>query len=240
MPLKTENFDALTFDVYGTLIDWEPTIGASLADWAAAEGVTAEPGALLGAFDDARAHYQTLRPALAYPEVLRSAFAYVCDRWRRSVDPNRQDAFAASVGDWPPFADTVEALLELKTRFKLGALSNIDEASFRKTDALLGSPFDFVVTAERVGSYKPALPHFAAGLYELGRLDIPPSRLLHVCQSLRADVRPANDLGITTAWINRAGRGLGLTGHGAEQAVPDAEFADMKSLAAHDRARRGI
>ncbi len=239
MELETERFDALTFDVYGTLIDWEPTIGAMLADWAAGTGVEASHEDLLQAFDDARAHYQTLRPALLYPDVLRSAFAYVCDRWRRPVDRDRQEAFAGSVGDWQPFDDTVAALGELKARFKLGALSNIDEASFRKTEALLGEPFDFVVTAERVEAYKPSLPHFAMALHELGRLDIPLARLLHVCQSLRADVRPANDLGITSVWINRSGRGLGLVGHGAELARPDAEFANLRSFADHDRCRRG-
>lgn len=236
--MRLSDFKALTFDVYGTLIDWEPALAGFLGNWAERNAVRATPAELLKAYDDARAHYQTLRPALAYPDVLRSSFAYICDRWRVPVETGTQEAFAASIGDWEPFPDTRDGLAYLKGHYKLGALSNIDEASFRRTREKIGVDFDLVVTAERVGSYKPSLPHFVTAISELGAMGIGPQRILHVCQSLRADVRPANDLGLITAWINRKGGTLGLTGHGAEAAIPDMTFAGLAELVAAHREER--
>ena len=228
--MKLDNFKAVTFDVYGTLVNWEPVIGGFLAEWAADNGVQATEDDLIQAYDDARAHYQTLRPAMPYPKVMKSSFAYICDRWQIPVDTARQDAFAASIKDWLPFPDTVGALRELSEHMKLGALSNIDERSFQWTLEKLEVPFDFTVTAERVGSYKPAFPHFVTAAFELGERSLVPAQWLHVCQSLRADVRPANDLGISCAWINRTSGSLGLTGHGAEAAVPDMTYATLAEL----------
>jgi 2-haloalkanoic acid dehalogenase type II len=236
--VKPSDFEALTFDVYGTLIDWEPSLAAFLSDWAGRNGVEATAAELLKAYDDARAHYQALRPALLYPDVLRSCFAYICDRWRVPVDAGTQEAFAASVKDWEPFADTRDSLAYLKEHYKLGALSNIDEESFRWSAEKMGVDFDLVVTAERVGSYKPSLPHFVTAISELGGMGIPPERILHVCQSLRADVRPGNELGLVTAWINRKDGTLGLTGHGAEGAVPDMTFASLAELVEAHRKER--
>lgn len=224
-------YRALTFDVYGTLIDWEPHIAAFLQDWAGRNGVSASDAVLIAAYDDARAHYQTLKPAMPYPEVLKSSFAYICDRWRRPVDPDERDAFAASVKDWNPYPDVVEALAYLKQHFLLGAMSNIDEASLKLSIAKMKVEFDIVVTAERVGAYKPAMPHFIQAANDLGKLGISVSQQLHVAQSLRADIRPANDLLLANVWINRDGRLLGRKGHGAELAVPENEFASVGELA---------
>ncbi|MBO6520521.1 MAG: HAD-IA family hydrolase [Rhodospirillales bacterium] len=228
--MQPGNYDAITFDVYGTLIDWEPTILDTLEAWAARNGITATRPALLDAFDRARAHYQTLQPCRDYPRVLRSAFAYIADEYGVAPGAEEQNAFGASVGDWPPYKDSIDALSRLKARYVLGAFTNIDDASFAKSHARLGGCFSVIVTAERAQAYKPALRHFVLGLTDLAAREIPLHRVLHVAQSLRADVRPANLLGQDVVWINRTGRGLGHTGFGAELAEPMATFASMKAF----------
>lgn len=229
--MNFSGYKALTFDVYGTLIDWEPHIAAFLQDWGARNGVSASDEELISAYDDARAHYQTLKPAWAYPEVLKSSFSYICDRWRVPVIPSEQEAFAASVKDWEPYPDVVEALAYLKQHFLLGAMSNIDDASLKLSIAKMQVEFDIVVTAERVGAYKPAMPHFIHAANDLGKAGVSVNEQLHVAQSLRADIRPANDLLLAHVWINRDGRLLGRKGYGAELAVPQNEFASVGDLA---------
>ena len=224
------NYDAITFDVYGTLIDWEPTILATLGRWTKANNVSIDDAALLESFDRARAHYQTLSPAPSYPRVLRSAYSYIADEFDLEIDSDERAKFGDSVGDWQPFADSVRALAQLRQGYVLGALTNMDDATFAKSHALLDGCFEFVVTAERAGAYKPSLRHFVLGLTDLAERKIPPHRVLHVAQSLRADVRPANLLGQDVVWINREGRGLGHTGFGAELAVPMASFPTMDSF----------
>ena len=228
--MQPGDYDAITFDVYGTLIDWEPTILDTLEKWAARNDVTTTRDALLDAFDRARTHYQTLEPCRDYPRILRSAFAYIADEHGVVPDPAEQQAFAASVGDWPPYEDSIAALARLKERFTLGAYTNMDDAPFAKSHTWLDHCFEIVVTAERAQAYKPALRHFILGLTDLAARNIPPGRVLHVAQSLRADVRPANLLGQGVIWINRTGRGLGHTGFGAELADPMASFTSMKEF----------
>jgi 2-haloacid dehalogenase len=228
--MDADKYDALTFDVYGTLIDWEPTIVRLLDELVAGGGRHASEAELLDAFDRARAHYQALEPARPYPQILRSAFAYVADEFGLAVDGDAQQAFGRSVGDWLAYPDSVAALAALKQRFTLGAYTNMDDASFAKSHARLGDCFDVVVTAERAGAYKPSLRHFVLGLTDLAAREIPPARVLHVAQSLRADVRPCNLLGQDVVWINRTGRALGHTGFGAELAEPMAAFPTMETF----------
>jgi len=228
--MQAENYDAITFDVYGTLIDWEPVILSTLRDWTSETNPNLDDADLLDAFDRARAHYQTLSPARPYPQILRSAYAYIGDEFGLDIDPDEQAQFGNSVETWPPYSDSVAALARLRERFRLGALTNMDDGSFAKTHALLGNRFEIEVTAERAGAYKPSLRHFVLGLTDLATHKIPPKRVLHVAQSLRADVRPANLLGQDVVWINREGRGLGHKGFGAELAVPMATFPTMEAF----------
>ncbi len=228
--MDSEKYDAITFDVYGTLIDWEPTILATLGRWIKAQKANTDDAALLDSFDRARAHYQALSPARPYPSVLRSAFAYIADELDLDIDPEERARFGNSVGDWPPYPDSVAALGRLKERFVLGAFTNMDNGSFAKSHTLLGNCFEIVVTAERAGAYKPSLRHFVLGLTDLAESKIPPHKVLHVAQSLRADVRPANLIGQDVVWINREGRGLGHAGFGAELAVPMATFPTMEAF----------
>ncbi len=228
MTLDLADFDAVTFDVYGTLIDWEPSIIAFLSDWAARNGL-AEAGAdLLMAFDRARAAVQTERPAHLYPDVLRRCFDRICSEYRVEPDAGTREAFARSPLDWPAYPDSHDGLVALQSKVRIGALSNIDDATLQASSRILDVTFDLLVTAERVGAYKPDVPHFQTALADLAAQGIARERVLHVGQSLRADVAPANRLGLASVWVHRPGRVLGLSG--APDARPDLTVSSLAEL----------
>jgi len=231
-------FDALTFDCYGTLVDWERGILAAVDELSASLSTDfAEPAStardragdrerLLALFgrleaEAERGAFRTYRSVLA--DVARGLGAEL----GVEVTPERADAFADSVGDWPPFVDTVVSLRALAGRYRLAIVSNVDDDLFARTAKRLEVPFDEVVTAEQVRSYKPAPAHFHEALR---RLDVARDRVLHVAQSLYHDVAPARALGISCVWVNRrAGRaGWGATPEAV--ATPDLEVRDLASL----------
>jgi 2-haloacid dehalogenase len=228
--LRLSDFDAVTFDVYGTLIDWEPSIVAFLREWAGASNILASDEDLIMSFDRARAIIQKERPAHLYPEILRRCFNQISDDFGVPVDLDRREVFARTPHDWPAYADTPAGLKALQALVKIGALSNIDNASLQSSCDRMEIRFDIVVTAERVGAYKPSFEHFETGLSDLKALGISHDRVLHVGQSLRADITPANQLGLKSAWINRPGRLLGLSGEGAAEARPDLTVSSLAEL----------
>lgn len=230
MVLRMNDFDAVTFDVYGTLIDWEPSIVAFLARWAKENSVRADAGQLLMMFDRARAEIQKVRPAYLYPDVLRLCFDRIASEVTVRAKEDDREAFAAQPHTWPAFGDSHKGLKELQKNAKVCALSNIDEASLRSSCARLDFEFDLVVTAERVGAYKPDWPHFNTAISELGDLGIPKNRILHVGQSLRADITPANKLGLSNVWIDRPDKLLGLYGEGAAEAKPGLTVTSLAEL----------
>ncbi len=232
MMLKLSDFDAITFDVYGTLIDWEPCIIVFLRRWADQNNVSCSGDDLIMAFDRARAEIQKERPAPLYPEVLRRCLDRISAELGVPIDQDEREAFAVTPHQWPAYADSHMGLTVLQARAKIGALSNIDNASLRSSCRNLDFRFDVVVTAERVGAYKPDWPHFHTAIADLAALGIPRERILHVGQSLRADVTPANKLGLKCAWINRPGRRLGLSGEGADEAKPDLVVSSLEQLVA--------
>jgi len=230
MRLQLTNFDAVTFDVYGTLIDWEPSIMAFLRLWADQHGVYAPDEDLLLAFDRTRAEIQKERPAPLYPEVLRRCFDRISVDFSVAVDKREQAAFATAPHRWPAYADSHRALTALHARAKVGALSNIDNASLESSCRKLAFRFDLVVTAERVGAYKPDWPHFHTAIEDLATLGILRERILHVGQSLRADIVPANKLGLTCVWVKRPDRSLGCSGQGTSEARPDLTVSSLDEL----------
>jgi 2-haloalkanoic acid dehalogenase type II len=230
--MRFSDFDAFTFDVYGTLIDWEPAIVAWLQDWTQVRGRPASGEALLTAFDRARAAIQKERPAHLYPDVLRRCLDRIAGEVGVVASEADREAFARMPHEWPPFADSASGLQFLQRHGRIGALSNIDNASLASSCRRLGVTFDLVVTAERVGAYKPDWPHFNTALADLAALGIPRERVLHVGQSLRADITPANRLGLRCAWIHRPGRSLGLSGDGAAEARPDLTVESLEALVA--------
>lgn len=222
----------LTFDCYGTLIDWESGITARVGPWIAEAGRREiPPDLILVAFALHQSRHQQPRPALPYREVLARSWADVQASFGLPEDAAQCEAFAQSCGDWPPFADTVAALRRLASRFALGILSNVDDASLARSLRLLEVPFLLTVTAERVGSYKPGLPHFETAVAELEAQGMPKEVILHVAQSRHHDVEPAARLGIPTVWVDRrhGKRGIGATI--ANTAQPAARVPSLAALA---------
>ncbi|WP_075358728.1 HAD family hydrolase [Caballeronia sordidicola] len=231
MQLDLTQFDAVTFDVYGTLIDWEPSIIAMLQSVADQHNIDLSRDQLLLEFDRARAQLQRVRPALLYPEVLRQAYNQFCERYRVPPNNREREVFSSAVMLWPAFDDAIEALAYLHSHLKIGLFSNIDNESLSFSVRKLRLQPDVIITAEGVGAYKPDHAHFHAGFAEFEKFGISPNRVLHVGQSLRADVIPANALDLKCVWIRRPGRSLGSRPEDAVGAQPDATFDTMHDLA---------
>jgi len=212
--MKLSDFKVLTFDCYGTLIDWESGIFNAL-----------EPLRKKGASDKTRdqvlenyAQHESAQeeetPAMAYSLLLAVVYKRLAKEWGVAVTDEEANVFGASVPDWPEFADSVEALRYLKKHYKLVILSNVDRLSFRSSNARLQVVFDAIYTAQDIGSYKPSPRNFEYMLqrlqsdFGLGKKDI-----LHTAQSLFHDHAPANQFGLASAWIDRrhANKGWGAT-----------------------------
>ena len=220
-------FDALTFDCYGTLIDWEAGLLAGLRAFLDPRGVDASDAVLLEGYAATEAELER-GPYLTYREILGRGLAAVGAAHGLVPSAAEVDAFGGSVADWPAFPDSPAALARLATRFRLGVLTNCDDDLFAASNRRLGVAFDWVVTAEQARGYKPRIANFEL-LFE--RVGLPRSRILHVAQSLFHDHVPAKQLGLTTVWIDRRN---GRPGSGATPpavAVPDATFLDMASFA---------
>ncbi len=235
--MRLADFDALSFDCYGTLIDWEAGIGAVLTPWAADHGVTLTTEQLLERYARAEAQEEERTPAARYPSILGAAMASVGEGLGVHVADADRVRLATSVPDWPAFPDLAAALDELSRRYKLIILSNVDRASFAGSNARLRVQFDAIVTAEDVGSYKPSPRNFEALLDTARELGVEQARLLHVAQSLFHDHVPAKSLGLCTAWIDRRGDrgGWGATPPPGIEVQPDWTFRSMAELAAAAR-----
>jgi 2-haloacid dehalogenase len=223
-----DRFEALTFDCYGTLIDWERGLLAALHPILENHGVArVDEDELLERFGRLEAEAE----AGAFRRY-RSVLGQVLTALGRDLGftPGLEEVggFAGSVGRWPTFPDTVDSLRTLGGRFRLAVLSNVDDDLFAGSARQLGVDFAAVVTAEQVRSYKPSPAHFHEVLQ---RLDLPRDCVLHVAQSLYHDIAPARDLGWTTVWVNRrAGRpGGGATA--PAEATPHLEVPDLAGLA---------
>lgn len=224
---------ALSFDCYGTLIDWETGLKSVLNAWAEDRGVAARDDQLLESFGRFEGAVQAAAPAMLYSNVLREVLRRMADDAGVAAGEAWQECLARSVGAWPPFPDSVEALIKLRRRYKLAILSNVDRISFQGSSAQLLSGFDLVVTAEDVGSYKPDTRNFEALISRLAEIGVGRGEFLHVAQSLHHDHAPAADLGLPTIWINRR---HGKSGSGATPAVEGQsghakEFASMRDFA---------
>jgi 2-haloacid dehalogenase len=224
-------FEALTLDCYGTLIDWETGILAGLRAGLAAHGVDGTDDELLLAYAGAEATLER-GTYLPYREILASGLRTVAAGLGATVTDAEAEAFGGSVADWPAFPDSVAALARLKRRFRLGVLTNCDDDLFAASNRRLGVDFDWIVTAQQVGSYKPDERNFEALFERLAADGVARDRILHVAQSLFHDHAPAKRLALTTVWIDRR---HGRSGTGATppaEAKPDATFISMADFAA--------
>ena len=226
-PIDFGAFDALTFDCYGTLIDWETGLVDASRPILAAHGARIDDDELLEAF--AR-HTSTLEagPYLSYREILARALVELAAGLEFEPAADEVTAFSGSVGDWPAFDDSPQALADLKARFRLGVITNCDDDLFALSNRRLVVDFEWVVTAEQAGAYKPDTRGFELAFE---RIAVPRKRVLHVAQSLYHDHVPAKALGLTTVWVDRPHAHGGLGATPPAQAAPDFTVPDMRTLA---------
>lgn len=225
--LDFDQFEYLTFDCYGTLIDWERGIVAALRSVLERHHVELTDDAILERFG-ALESVAERPPYKSYRQVLAKVLDGFGQEFRFAPTDAERDAFSASVGDWPAFSDSPEALRKLSTRFKLVILSNVDDDLFAQSANRLEVEFDTVITAQQVGSYKPDRRNFHVLRERLGNQ---PERILHVAQSLFHDIAPAKSLGLTTVWVNRRHGRAGFGATPPAEATPDLEVPDLATLA---------
>jgi 2-haloacid dehalogenase len=215
-------FDALTFDVYGTLIDWETGIASWLRPFS-----DASDDLLLESFARHEAELEA-GPYLTYREVLAEALRRVGHDLGFEPSDAQAAAFGGSAGSWPAFADSAAALAALKRRYRLGVITNCDDDLFAQSNRRLGVEFDWVITAQQAGGYKPRRENFELAFE---RVDVPRERILHVAQSLFHDHAPAKALGMTTVWIDRRHGREGFGATPPADAEPDLVVPDMRTFA---------
>ena len=227
MPIDFDRFDVLTFDCYGTLIDWEAGILAGLHRVLDARGAAADDEELLERYAREEAAIEA-GPYLRYREVLARSLRGVGAALNVVPSDEELAGFGGSVGEWPAFPDSHPALARLAGRFRLGVITNCDDDLFAASNRRLGVTFDWVITAQQVGSYKPSRRNFEVAFERIG---VPRERILHVAQSLFHDHVPAQELGLTTAWINRRHDRAGSGATPPTTAKPDVVAPDMAAFA---------
>jgi 2-haloacid dehalogenase len=240
--MRLTDFEVLTFDCYGTLIDWETGLFDGLRMLVAGSRRAMSRDQALEEFGRHEFAQEQETPAMPYSRLLAVVYRRLAEAWEIATTNEEADAFGASVPGWPEFPDSAQALQYLKRYYRLVILSNVDRESFRGSSARLEVEFDAVYTAEDIGSYKPSDRNFE---YMLGRLkedfgfDKPD--VLHVAQSLLHDHVPANRAGLASAWIDRrhALEGWGATMPPSGTPHYDFRFDSMAALADAHRRERG-
>jgi 2-haloacid dehalogenase len=225
--LNFDAFEVLTFDCYGTLIDWESGILAALQPVLASHSVTIDDEKLLELYGELEAReeqgdYQN------YQTILKKVLLGIGEKLRFTPSQPELENFATSVKDWQPFTDTVNALQALKTKYHLAIISNIDDQLLAFSQSRLGVQFDWVMTAEQARSYKPSFNNFQKAFECIGK---PKEKILHVAQSIFHDIIPASQLGLSTVWVNRRHDRAGAGATKAAQGQADLTVRDLQSLA---------
>jgi 2-haloacid dehalogenase len=236
--MRLTDFSTLTFDCYGTLIDWESGIVAAFRPWLDEHGVTASGDTILATFSAAEGPQQEATPAHRYPEILAAVHGTMSKRFGIEPDDSAAARFGASVPEWPAFPDSADALGYLEQHYRLVILSNVDRTSFAASNRRLEVEFDLIYTAEDIGSYKPDPRNFAYLLKHTAAQGIDKAEILHTAESLHHDHLPAKRVGLATCWIHRrhAKGGFGATRTPADEVTPDFRFTSMAALAeAHRR-----
>ncbi len=215
--MNLTDFKALTFDCYGTLIDWETGLYAALQPLLHRGGVTLPREDVLTAFGRHESAQEEATPQMIYSELLCEVHRRLAHEWHVRDSEKEAVAFGKSVPDWPAFPDTVQSLQYLQRYYKLVILSNVDRESFAGSNRLLGVTFDAIYTAQDIGSYKPDPRNFAYLINGVAGLGVLKRQILHTAQSLYHDHAPAQAAGLTTAWIDRRHQ---LEGWGATSPPP--------------------
>jgi len=215
--MRLTDFKVLTFDCYGTLIDWESGILSALRPLLVKTGGKVNDEAALAAFARHESALEKAQPGLNYRKLLAEAHRGLAKEWGVAGSDAEAERFGNSVPDWPAFSDSAAALAYLKQHYKLVILSNVDRASFAESNKKLGVVFDAICTAEDIGSYKPDKRNFDFALKTVKeKFGLAPKDILHTAQSLFHDHQTAKAIGLATNWIDRR---MGKAGAGATTPV---------------------
>ncbi len=225
MNKKLSEFTTLTFDCYGTLIDWESGIFDALNPLIVKANSHSDRGLWLSMFAEVESKVQSESPNLAYPEVLKKVHSEIAVRFNLVKTDELDSQFGSSIKNWPAFEDCQQSLQYLKQHFRLIILSNIDNASFAMSNQHLKVDFDAIYTAEQIGSYKPNPANFRYMLSNLSSMGIKKSDILHTAQSLYHDMVPATEMGMATCWIDRR---AGQSGSGATPTTDSKVTVDFR------------
>ena len=223
--LDFNRFQWLSFDCYGTLVDWETGISTAVAEALAAHGIRRSRAEILRLFADAEPRVQSSPDYLEYRRVLREVMSLIGGGLGLQLTDSELGCLADTLPYWPVFPDAVDALNAMQTRYRLAIISNVDDDLFARTADAMGISFDAVITSQQAQSYKPNLRNFDLARE---RMTVEKTEWLHIAESLHHDIGPANRLGIASVWVSRADRGGG-TRH--TDAVPDLTVPDLATLA---------
>ena len=230
--MRLTNFKALTFDVYGTLIDWETGMIAGLKPLTDKLGQNLTRDEILQTHAYYESETQKQTPGKIYSQLLAVVYRRLAEEWRVSVSWDECLAYGRSVQNWPAFPDSAGALQYLKRYYRLVVLSNVDNASFSHSKEKLQVEFDAVYTAEDIGSYKPSQRNFEYMIDNLDRLGVEKPDILHTAESLFHDHGPANQTGLANCWVYRRHdqEGFGATRNPGEMPECDFVFNSMADL----------
>lgn len=231
--MRLSDFKVLTFDCYGTLIDWESGMIAALKPLTDRVRPALSRNQILEAHGRLEGIQEQHTPALRYSTLLAVVYKRLAEQWGVSVSWNDCEAYGQSIKDWPAFPDSPAALQYLKKHYKLVILSNVDNRSFSFSNKKLGVDFDAICTAEDIGSYKPDRRNFEYMIAHLANLGLAKSDILHTAESLFHDHKPANELGLASCWIYRrhADEGYGATKDPGTMPRLDFRFNSLGELA---------
>jgi 2-haloalkanoic acid dehalogenase type II len=236
--MNLTDFRVLSFDCYGTLIDWETGITNGLRPLVTRSSKELQRDEVLQSYSHHEAAVEEETPAMPYPEVLKTVYNRLARDWNIETRKGEAEAFGSSIQTWPAFADSPSALQYLKKHYKLVILSNVDRESFKASNAKLQVDFDYIFTAQDIGSYKPNPRNFEYLIEKLGKAGYEKTSILHTAQSLFHDHLPANRFGLASAWIDRRHEQEGFGATPAPAALPhyDFRFTSLGEMAeAHRR-----
>lgn len=233
--MRLSDFRVLTFDCYGTLIDWETGIVTALKPLTSRLPRALSQDEILAAHARHEAAQQAFTPTKPYRDVLAVVYKRLAEDWSSPVTWEECIAYGNSIGDWPAFPDTPEALAYLKRFYQLVILSNVDNASFALSNRRLGVEFDGIYSAEDIGSYKPSPRNFEYMLAKLEGRGVAKSQILHTAESLFHDHATANTFGLASCWIHRRHdrEGFGATMDPGAMPQVDFRFTSMAEFARH-------
>jgi len=239
--MKLTDFKVLTFDCYGTLIDWESGMVEALRPLTEKLQERLSRDAILEAHARHESSQQIATPAMKYSELLAVVYKRLAEEWRVPASWAECEVYGNSVKNWPPFPDSAAALAYLKAHYRLVILSNVDNASFAHSNRRLQVRFDAVYTAQDIGSYKPANRNFDYMLDKLSGLGFAKTDILHTAESLFHDHAPANMQGLASCWIYRRHdkQGFGATMNPGAIPKHNFRFNSMADLVAAHRMEKG-